>query len=105
MDNHNDQNIEITLKITIDPNNEISKIIEMKTESKDKVISVADQIMAVINNEQELINDEALSMKNLDKALLDEHAKNNVNFKEEELRIQQFFLQKLLKRIKLVIPQ
>ncbi len=99
------QNLEITLKITIDPNNEMAKIMEIKTESKDKVKSVADQIMAVIYNEQELINDEALSMKNLDKALLDEQAKNNVNFKEQELRIEQFFLQKLLKRIKLVIPQ
>ena len=103
MDDH--KNLEITLKITIDPNNEMSKIIEMKTESKDKVKSVADQIMAVIHNEQDIINEEALSMKNLDKALLDEHAKNNVFYKEEELRIQQFFLQKLLKRIKLVIPQ
>ncbi len=100
----NTKNLEIILKITIDPNNEISKIIEMTTESKDKTISVADQIMAVIHNEQDIINEEALSMKNLDKALLDEHAKNNISFKQEELRIQQFFLQKLLKRIKLVIP-
>ncbi len=101
----NTKNLEVTLKITIDPSNETSKIMEMTTESKDKAKSVADQIMAVIYNEQEIINDEAFSMKNLDKALLDEHAKNNVFYKEEELRIQQFFLQKLLKRIKLVIPQ
>ena len=99
------KNLEITLKITIDPTNEMAKIIKMETQSKDREISKSDQIMSVINSELELLNEQALSLKNLDKALLDEYAKNNVSHKEEEIRIQQFVIQGLLKRIKLIVPQ